>query len=138
MGLETEPLGVPVTLTLPLPPLNDAVSRVPVPLNVGVDTVPAGVPFAETVPAVPVNAPVSLAPVPVKLGCEDVADVMPVTTVVFEPLVGSVPCENAIVKFSFATVQVSVGRVPTFVMLFTVPVLGVTVIVGVDTVPAGV
>ena len=50
------------------------------------------------------------------------------------------PWEKEMVRFSLATVVVSEGSVPTFVMLFTVVVVpaDATLIVGAETVPAGV
>ena len=59
---------------------------------------------------------------------------------VFAPFVGSVPWLKLIVRFSLATVVVSVGSVPTLVMLFTVVVdpAVATLMVGAETVPAGV
>ena len=100
-----------------------------------------------TVPAVPLNVAEMLAlpPVnvgvtalPLNVGCVEVAEDIPLTTVVLLPFVGSVPASNVIVSVSFETDVVSDGSEPTAVIEFTVVVLGVTVMVGVLTVPAGV
>ena len=59
---------------------------------------------------------------------------------VLTPFVGSVPWLKLIVRFSLATVVVRVGSVPTSVIEFTVVVepAEATLIVGAETVPAGV
>ena len=107
-----------------------------VPVNVGWLTVPAGVPVTETEPDDPVNEPFSSTPVPVNDGVDEDAEA-PVMTVAL-PCVGSVPVDHPIVRFSEVTVAVQDGRVPTAVIVSTVVVVGVTVIVGWLTDPAGV
>ena len=107
------------------------------PLNVGLETVPSGAPLTLRVASVPVN-----------VGVDERAALAPVMTVVLLPFVGRVPAlkDPAVqlsVSVSFVTLVESVGNVqdgsvPTAVIEFTVVVCGVTVILGFETVPAGV
>lgn len=129
-------------------------SLAPVPVNVWAAAVPLIVPELDE----PVNF--NSLPVPVKLGCEEVAELMPVAIVWLEndgsvTAVGvfcvKLPALQPIVRVSFETLVVNTGNVhDAFVPAVTEPppvaldatyfvvVLGVTVIVGVLTVPAGV
>lgn len=150
---------MPLTLTSPSVPLNDAdvgtlmfpvTSLFPVPVNVGWLTVPAGVPLTLTFPSVPEKLalvgtlmfPVTKrTAVPEKVGCVKLSTT-PVATVVLLPFVGNVPALNepsVITSFLLLTVNVGIvqlGKVPTFVILFTVVVLSDTA--PPEHVPAGV
>ena len=147
LGLETVPLGVPLTDTLPL-----------VPVKVGVETLPLGVNVPVELILVPENT--RLVPVPVKLGWDEEALSMPVTIVLLEKLgrvtaVGvfavKLPSVHVRINVSPLTLVPNTGMValacvplvtlpPPVALDATYPVeeVGVTVMVGVDTVPAGV
>ena len=114
----------------------------------GWDTSPAGVPLTLTAPCLPVKSALSATPVPEKVGAEASSAEAPVITVLSAPLVGSVPglklpAVQLKRRVSFSTVVVScgmvaLGRVPTSSMLLTVSVVGVTLTLGLLTLPAGV